>query len=133
MPADWLNGLVGGLLIGLSAALLLLLNGRIAGISGIVGSLRKPDAAWRWAFIGGMVGAAFLWRLGVGPLDVTPVRGMAGMAVAGLLVGIGTAWGCGCTSGHGIVGLARGRRRSIVATGVFMSTAIFVVWLERLL
>ncbi|GHA51864.1 YeeE/YedE family protein [Photobacterium aphoticum] len=126
--------LAGGMLLGLSAALLLLMNGRIAGISGIVSGLLKPakgEWQWRLLFVVGMLisGAAM-------PLfDVTfpsslPVSSWGMVALAGLLVGIGTKLGNGCTSGHGICGMGRLSKRSIVATCVFMAVAILTVFIR---
>jgi uncharacterized membrane protein YedE/YeeE len=129
----WLS-LAGGLLIGLAAALLLLFNGRIAGISGIVGGLLRPargDVAWRAAFIAGLVAAPLAW-LGVGALPrlhvaaSTPV-----LVVAGLLVGVGTRYAGGCTSGHGVCGLSRGSLRSLAATATFMAAGFAVVFVAR--
>ena len=122
---------IGGALIGLSAVLLMLFTGRIAGISGIVGGLINPqtsDRAWRAAFLGGLVVAPIVATLlGYG----VPVPQLPGSYVTiiagGLLVGFGTRLGSGCTSGHGICGIARLSTRSIVATGVFMAAAIAVV------
>ena len=129
------SGLVGGLLIGLAAALLLLLNGRISGISGIVGGLLAPkcaDIGWRVVFVAGLVLGAFIYMLATG--DAIPISMQASLpviVVAGLLVGFGTRLGSGCTSGHGICGIARLSRRSIVATLVFMGVAILTVFLTR--
>ncbi len=129
------SGLIGGLLIGLAAALLLLLNGRISGISGIVGGLLAPkssDAGWRVVFVAGLLLGAFLYMLATG--DTIPVRIQASLpvlVVAGLLVGFGTSLGSGCTSGHGLCGIARLSRRSIVATSVFFGVAMLTVFLTR--
>ena len=129
------SGLVGGLLIGLAAALLLLLNGRISGISGIVGGLLAPksaDIGWRVVFVAGLVLGAFIYMPATG--DAIPISMQASLpviVVAGLLVGFGTRLGSGCTSGHGICGIARLSRRSIVATLVFMGVAILTVFLTR--
>jgi uncharacterized protein len=128
-----LSGIVGGLLIGLAVALLMLLNGRVAGISGIVGGLlgrrASPEVGWRAVFVAGLLLGAFAYVLATG--EVFPVRVEASlpvMVVAGLLVGFGARLGSGCTSGHGVVGMARLSKRSIVATLVFMSTAIATVF-----
>ena len=127
------NGLVGGLLIGLSVILMLLLNGRIAGISGIVGGLLTPkdgDTGWRVAFIVGLLIGALAYILAVGgsaPVDV--LASPPAILVGGLLVGFGTRLGSGCTSGHGLCGMARISRRSIVATAVFFSVAMLTVFL----
>ncbi len=129
------SGLIGGLLIGLAAALLLLLNGRISGISGIVGGLVSPkssDAGWRVAFVVGLLLGAFIYMLATG--GVIPVTMQASVPVlvaAGLLVGFGTRLGSGCTSGHGVCGIARLSNRSIVATSVFFGVAMLTVFLTR--
>jgi len=129
------SGFVGGLLIGLAVALMLLLNGRVAGISGIVGgllTLKLRDAAWRAAFVAGLVlGAlAYLSTADQG----APVRVLAplpAILVGGLLVGFGTRLGSGCTSGHGLCGMARLSRRSVVATATFFGVAMLTVFLTR--
>jgi len=126
---------IGGALIGLSAVLLMVFTGRIAGISGIFAGLINPqttDCAWRAAFIGGLVAAPLTAAL----LDHTvPTPRMPGsyivVVIGGLLVGFGTRLGSGCTSGHGICGIARLSPRSMVATGVFMMAAIIVVSLTH--
>lgn len=139
MSIDWTHftpwaSLAGGLLIGLSAALFLFFNGRIAGISGIVGGLLRPaggDVGWRLAFIAGMVGAPLLYGL-VAPLpEVTVGAGPALLIAAGLLVGVGTRYGAGCTSGHGICGLSRRSPRSLAATLAFMAAGFVTVYLAR--
>ncbi|GAA4651128.1 YeeE/YedE family protein [Kistimonas scapharcae] len=126
-----LSGLLGGMLIGLSAALLLWGNGRVAGISGIIGGIRRGDALWRVAFLVAM-GAGGIIALGA--LD-KPVPAPAGspllLICAGLLVGLGTRLGSGCTSGHGVCGLARFSTRSLVAVVVFMATAMLTVFTVR--
>jgi uncharacterized protein len=119
---------IGGVLIGLSATILWLANGRIAGISGILGGLwtaRAGDIAWRIAFLVGLITSPLLYGLagGVLPKITIPAPSVVIIA-AGLLVGFGTRLGGGCTSGHGVCGLARLSRRSLVATGSFMATAI---------
>ena len=127
--------LIGGAIIGLAASLLLLGDGRIAGISGIVSGLLGPaagDTAWRAFFVAGLViGGSVLGmvdpalvRMGLGPSAATLIGG-------GLLVGFGTVLANGCTSGHGVCGLSRGSFRSLVATLTFMATAMLVVWLSR--
>ena len=129
------SGLIGGLLIGLAAALLLLLNGRLSGISGIVGGLLAPkssDVSWRVVFVAGLLLGAFIYVLATG--DAMLVRMQASLpvlVVAGLLVGFGTRLGSGCTSGHGVSGIARFSRRSIVATSVFFGVAMLTVFLTR--
>jgi uncharacterized protein len=123
--------LAGGVLIGVAAAMLVLLSGRIAGISGIVGGLLKPvggDAAWRVAFIAGLLAAPLILGQAVAArIDA----GIAMLAVAGLLVGIGTSVGSGCTSGHGVCGLSRLSPRSLVATAAFMLAGIGTVFVAR--
>ena len=130
-----LSGLIGGLLIGSASALLLLVNGSISGISGIVGGLLAPkaaDAGWRVVFVAGLLLGAFVYMLATG--GAIPVRIEASLPVlvaAGLLVGFGTRLGSGCTSGHGLCGVARLSRRSIVATSVFFGVAMITVFLTR--
>ena len=126
---------IGGALIGLSAVLLMAFTGRIAGVSGILAGLINPqttDRAWRAAFIAGLV-AAPLSAAFVGYAVPTPQMpgSYVTIVVGGLLVGFGTRFGSGCTSGHGICGIARLSPRSIVATGVFMAAAILVVALTH--
>ena len=131
-----LSGLIGGALIGLAAALLMLLTGRIAGISGIVGGLLplpSGDRDWRLAFIAGMIAAPLLATLLFGtplPQPVMPAS-LAVVAIGGLLVGFGSRMGGGCTSGHGVCGVARLSARSLVATAVFMAVAIITVAIMR--
>jgi uncharacterized membrane protein YedE/YeeE len=129
------SGLIGGLLIGLAATLLLLLNGRLSGISGIVGGLLAPessDAAWRLAFVAGLLVGALAYMLATGDALLLEMQASLPVLVAaGLLVGFGTRLGSGCTSGHGICGLARLSRRSIVATSVFFVVAILTVYLTH--
>jgi uncharacterized membrane protein YedE/YeeE len=130
-----LPALAGGLLIGTSAALTLLLKGRIAGISGIVGGLLKPshgDASWRALFVVGLLTAPLLTMLYSGHLpEVTATVSNRALVTAGLLVGFGTRLGHGCTSGHGVCGLARRSQRSLVATLTFMSTGALTVFVMR--
>jgi uncharacterized membrane protein YedE/YeeE len=130
-----LSAAIGGALIGLSAALLMLLSGRVAGISGIFGGCLTPaggDRGWRLAFLAGLIVApvtALLAGYGV-PAPVMPASWWI-IAGAGLLVGFGTRLGGGCTSGHGVCGIARLSPRSIAATAVFMATAIVTVAVIR--
>ena len=139
MTLDWnaftpSTALAGGLLIGLAAALFALFNGRIAGISGILGGLLNPkrgDIAWRAAFIAGLLLAplaysafASLPRLDIAASDTA-------LIVAGLLVGVGTRFGAGCTSGHGVCGVARLSPRSLAATGIFMVAGFVTVYVLR--
>jgi len=124
----------GGALIGLATALLLLLSGRIAGISGIVGGLLRPsrgDVAWRVTFVGGLLIAPFVFRLFAPLPDVQIDASAATLIAAGLLVGAGTRYGSGCTSGHGVCGLSRGSPRSIAATALFMISGFLTVFLVR--
>lgn len=126
--------LLGGALIGLSAALLVLLNGRIAGISGIVGGLMNipvADWAWRGAFIVGLIAAPAILSaaMTVEPITLDASTGL--LIAGGLIVGVGTRLGGGCTSGHGVCGVARLSPRSITATGTFLAVAILVAYLAR--
>lgn len=128
--------LIGGTMIGLSAVLLMLWEGRIAGISGIAGRLLPPyrDGAFlsRLGFIGGIVAAPLLISLASGtPVSQTISSNVPLMVVAGLLVGFGSVWGNGCTSGHGVCGLSRLSPRSMVATATFMATAFITVFVVR--
>ena len=127
------SGLVGGLLIGLATALMMLFNGRIAGISGIVGGLlarKGSEVGWRAVFIVGLLVGALVYMLATGgALPVNIQASLPTMVVAGLLVGFGTRLGSGCTSGHGVSGIARFSKRSIVATLVFMGVAIVTVYI----
>lgn len=137
MPIDWINGLLGGALIGAAAAAMLLANGRIMGVSGILGSLADrrmpPDWVERGLFVLGLLLAAPIYMALGGTLDLE-VTGSVGLLVAGgILVGIGTRMGSGCTSGHGVCGIPRLSIRSIVAVPVFMGTAIATVAVMNLL
>lgn len=126
-----ISGLVGGMLIGLATALLMLLDGKVAGISGIVGGLLRRSGSevwWRAMFVAGLLlgAAAYIaWTGETFPVEVA--ASMPVLVLAGLLVGFGARLGSGCTSGHGVSGMARLSRRSIVATVVFMGTAILTV------
>jgi uncharacterized membrane protein YedE/YeeE len=124
---------IGGALIGLATALLMLLTGRIAGISGIFGGLlRSGDRGWRIAFIAGLIAAPLLAALVERPLPIPAMpASLVVVAISGLLVGIGTRVGGGCTSGHGVCGVARMSMRSIAATAIFMLAAIVVVAIMR--
>lgn len=129
------SGTLGGLLIGAAAALLLILNGRIAGISGIVGGALHPvagDLGWRLAFIAGLVAGPILYGLAAGPVpDITIDTALPIIVLGGFLVGFGTRLGGGCTSGHGVCGLARFSMRSAAATLVFMAAAAATVFAAR--
>lgn len=139
MTIDWnaftpWSALLGGMLIGLATAMFALLNGRIAGISGVLGGLFKPvrgDVGWRAAFIGGLVAAplvyALFWAVPAVQIDASN----AALLVAGLLVGVGTRYGSGCTSGHGVCGLSRLSPRSLVATATFMGAGFVTVFVLR--
>lgn len=120
-----MSALGGGALLGAAAALLLLTHGRIAGISGVIGSLLPPmpsDRGWRWAFVGGLALAGALAAL-IAPAAVgESMRSSTTVVIAGLLVGFGTRHGSGCTSGHGVCGLSRLSVRSLVAVATFMTT-----------
>ena len=130
-----LSSLFGGVLVGLASALMLLLNGRIAGISGIVGGLLVPSAGevrWRAAFTAGLVAGGFaFYLLRPEAFAFTVDRSYAALAVAGLLVGFGTRLGSGCTSGHGICGISRLSPRSLVATATFMATGLATVYVAN--
>ena len=132
---DPVSALFGGALIGLASALLMLLTGRIAGISGILGgalSGTAGDRAWRLAFIAGLIAAPLVAGLLGNPLaEARMPASWAVIVAAGLLVGFGTRLANGCTSGHGICGMARLSRRSIVATMVFMAAAVLTVAIVR--
>lgn len=128
------SALVGGMMVGLAAASFLLLNGRIAGISGILGGLLSPasgDIRWRVAFIAGLIGAPALWKLFTQLPPIEIEAGYPALIVAGLLVGIGTRYGSGCTSGHGVCGLSRFSPRSLVATFSFMLAGFVTVFIVR--
>jgi uncharacterized membrane protein YedE/YeeE len=139
MTIDWLHftpwaSLAGGILIGLATALLLLANGRVAGISGILGGLLRPsrgDIAWRITFILGLFVAPLVWltmrAMPPAQIDHSPAL----LAVGGLLVGIGTRFGNGCTSGHGVCGIARLSPRSLLATACFLAAGFVTVFVVR--
>lgn len=139
MTIDWSHftpwaSFAGGLLIGLAAALLLLFNGRIAGISGILGGLLRPvkiDVSWRVAFLAGLIVAPIIYAV-VAPVPAVQIDASTViLLVAGLLVGIGTRIGSGCTSGHGVCGISRASPRSVVATLSFMAAGFFIVYVVR--
>ena len=139
MSIDWTHftpgtSLVGGLLIGLAAALFILANGRIAGISGILGGLLRPsgnDVVWRLAFLLGLVVAPAVASVFIAPAAPTIDANAEVLVIAGLLVGIGTRYGGGCTSGHGICGLSRLSPRSLIATLAFMGSGMAIVFVMR--
>ena len=130
----WLLSLIGGVLIGLSAAMLLLFNGRVAGISGIAFGLMRRRAwaewAWRAAFVFGLMAAGGLAMHALGQTSGSPASTPV-LVLAGLLVGFGTSLGSGCTSGHGVCGLARLSKRSLVAVLVFMGAAVLTVYVTH--
>ncbi|NIA54266.1 YeeE/YedE family protein [Massilia sp. TW-1] len=139
MRIDWLHftpwaSLTGGILIGLATALLLLANGRVAGVSGILGGLLRPargDVAWRVAFVLGLFVAPIVWlamrAMPPAQIDHSPAL----LALGGLLVGVGTRFGSGCTSGHGVCGVARLSPRSLLATACFMAAGFVTVFVVR--
>ncbi len=139
MHIDWNQftpwaSLLGGLLIGLAAAGFVLVNGRIAGISGILGGLLSTgpgDKAWRIAFVGGLLAAPLAWQLFAALPAAHTEAGWPLLVVAGLLTGIGTRYGSGCTSGHGVCGLSRLSPRSLVATMTFMGAGFATVYVTR--
>lgn len=133
LPSDWIQGFAGGMLIGVGAIVLMLFNGRIAGISGITASAltQLKQSAWRWAFLVGLIAAPLVTALAGFKLPESIPASLPMMAVAGLLVGIGTRIGSGCTSGHGICGLSRWSLRSLFATLIFMGTAVLTVSVVR--
>ena len=139
MTIDWAHftpwtSLAGGMFIGAAAAMLVLLNGRVAGISGIVGGLlapRRGEIAWRIAFLAGLLAAPALWMV---LADLPAARidaGFGTLVVAGVLVGVGTSYGSGCTSGHGVCGLSRLSPRSLAATAAFMGAGVATVFIAR--
>ena len=128
------SALIGGMLIGLAAAMFALLNGRVAGISGVLGGLFNPmrgDIGWRVAFIGGLVVAPLVYGLFATLPAVQIDASYVALIVAGLLVGVGTRYGSGCTSGHGVCGLSRLSPRSLVATLAFMGAGFVTVFVLR--
>ena len=142
MTIDWSHftpwaSLAGGVLLGLASALFILLNGRILGISGILGGLIPPkrtDALWRLAFLAGIFISPWIFKAVAPSSILTAPRIDAGfllLVIAGLLVGLGTRYGSGCTSGHGVCGLARLSPRSLIATCTFMAAGFAVVFIAR--
>ena len=139
MTIDWAHftpwaSLAGGVLIGIAAAMLVLLNGRIAGISSIVGGLLTPqrsDVGWRAAFLLGLLGAPILFYLARSMPVPRIDAGFGTLVIAGLLVGLGTSYGAGCTSGHGVCGLSRLSARSLIATLAFMAAGMATVFAVR--
>ena len=139
MTIDWNHftpwaSLAGGILLGLASAAFVLLNGRILGISGILGGLLRPrqgDTGWRLAFLFGLLLAPTLYRLFASADPVRIDAGPGSLVLAGLLVGLGTRYAGGCTSGHGVCGLSRLSPRSLVATLAFMGAGFLMVFLTR--
>ncbi len=142
MTIDWSHftpwaSLSGGILLGLASALFILLNGRILGISGTLGGLIPPkrhDTIWRLAFLAGLFSSPWIYKALAPASQLTAPRIDAGvllLIVAGLLVGLGTRYGSGCTSGHGVCGLARLSPRSLIATLTFMAAGFAVVFIAR--
>jgi len=139
MSVDWnaftpWSALAGGVLIGVAAAMFVLLNGRIAGISGVIGGLLKPtpgDIAWRAAFVVGLLGAPLAYSLFAALPKPQIAAPNGALVLAGLLVGIGTRYGSGCTSGHGVCGLSRLSPRSLVAAAAFMGAGFITVYAIR--
>ncbi|WP_150913437.1 YeeE/YedE family protein [Marinobacter halotolerans] len=128
------TALAGGAVIGVAAAILLLLNGRIAGISGILGGIlttSPTDIPWRAAFVAGLVLAPLAWMMFAGLPPIQINAGYPVIIAAGLLVGIGTRYGSGCTSGHGVCGISRLSPRSLVATATFMAAGFITVYVIR--
>ena len=139
MTIDWANftpwsSLAGGILIGLATAMFLLINGRIAGISGILGGLLRPvksDIGWRAAFVAGLIISPIVFSVAAPVPAVQIDADAASLIIAGLLVGIGTRYGSGCTSGHGVCGLSRHSPRSLVATTLFMLAGFVAVFITH--
>ena len=139
MSIDWINftpwsAAIGGAVIGLAAALLVLVNGRVAGISGIVGGMLQPradDLAWRLAFVAGLLLAPMVYAIVAVFPSATIAAGYPVLIVAGLLVGVGTRFGGGCTSGHGVCGLSHLSPRSLVVTLAFMAAGFVTVFVVR--
>ena len=128
------SALAGGAVIGMAVAILVLFNGRIAGISGIMGGLfktQKDDMGWRIAFISGLIAAPLVWQLFLSLPAIRIDGSYVMMVMAGLVVGLGTRYGSGCTSGHGVCGLSRLSPRSIIATLLFMGTGFVTVYAIR--
>ena len=125
----------GGLLIGIAAAILILFNGRIAGVSGILGQALNGgivrDNLWRIAFVMGIIAAPAIWQIWVGEIEIAIQTNALWLMVAGLLVGVGTSYGSGCTSGHGICGLSRLSMRSLIATLSFMASGMVTIYIMR--
>jgi len=128
------SALMGGAIIGAAAALFAVLNGRIAGVSGILGGLARPqvgDVSWRIAFVAGLVAAPLVWAFLAALPEIRVDASFPALVAAGLLVGVGTRYGGGCTSGHGVCGVSRASPRSIAATVAFMAAGFATVFVAR--
>ena len=128
------SALIGGAIIGAAAALFAVLNGRVAGVSGILGGLARPqagDISWRIAFVAGLIAAPLAWGLLAALPEIRVDASVPVLVAAGLLVGVGTRYGGGCTSGHGVCGVSRMSPRSIVATLAFMAAGFATVYVAR--
>jgi len=139
MSIDWnaftpASAVIGGAIIGVAVALFVVLNGRIAGVSGILGGLARPqagDISWRVAFVVGLIAAPLAWGLLAALPEIRVDTSYPVLVAAGLLVGVGTRYGGGCTSGHGICGVSRASPRSIAATVAFMAAGFATVYVVR--
>ena len=139
MSIDWASftpgsAAIGGVIIGIAVAMFAFVNGRIAGVSGVVGGLLRPapgDVAWRLAFVAGLIAAPIAYAIVAALPPVVIEAGYPTLVVAGLLVGVGTRYGAGCTSGHGVCGISRLSPRSIVATLSFMAAGFATVFVAR--
>ena len=139
MSIDWTtftpwSALAGGAIIGVAVALFALFNGRVTGISGIAGGLLRPsfpDWTWRAAFLGGLIVAPIAYRLLTAPPDLTIAADYPALVLAGIMVGVGTRYGSGCTSGHGVCGVSRLSPRSLVATLAFMAAGFATVFVTH--
>ena len=127
------SSLIGGITIGLSGLILLMANGKTAGISGIMANLftRSDDRTWSFAFIAGLIICGLFWNVFGETTPTLPTENLTNIVIAGLLVGFGTRLGGGCTSGHGVCGMSRLSPRSIVATSIFMAVAALTVYIIR--
>jgi len=128
------SAVIGGAIIGVAVALFVVLNGRIAGVSGILGGLARPqagDISWRVAFVAGLIAAPLAWGLLAALPEIRVDTSYPVLVAAGLLVGVGTRYGGGCTSGHGVCGVSRASPRSIAATVAFMAAGFATVYVVR--
>ena len=135
MNTEWLYALTGGVLIGLAVSLMLLLNGRVTGISGIINGLLNPvkgDLAWRIYFVVGLIGGGIIYNFISSTHSLTLISDFSWtLPIAGLLVGFGTVLGSGCTSGHGVCGISRMSVRSLIATITFILAGVITVFIIR--